>query len=217
MVCNSDEGEPGTCKGPRQSAFQPAQPDRSMAIAAYTMNVKGGYNYVHGESTRPMSAWKQPCEEARKAGYLGNNILGSGFTFDLHNHLGYGAYVCGEETALLESLEAQKRPAAFQAAIPRQLRPATASRPPSITPNLRQHPLHHRPGGKKFADMGVVNSGGVKLFSVSGHVNNPGNLKCRWVRHSRNCWRWQGGVRNGHKLKAVIPVDHRCRCCLARS
>ena len=108
LVCNSDEGEPGTCKDRDILRYNPHSLIEGMAIAAYTMNVKVGYNYIHGEIYEAYERMEAACEEARAAGYLGNNILGSVFVFDLHNHLGYGAYICGEETALLESLEGKK-------------------------------------------------------------------------------------------------------------
>ncbi|HLY96594.1 MAG TPA: hypothetical protein VKO66_05215 [Sideroxyarcus sp.] len=108
LVCNSDEGEPGTCKDRDILRYNPHLLIEGMAIAAYCMGVKTGYNYVHGEIFECYERMEAACEEARKAGYLGKNIMGFDFEFDLHNHMGYGAYVCGEETALLESIEGKK-------------------------------------------------------------------------------------------------------------
>ena len=205
LVCNSDEGEPGTCKDRDILRFNPHSLIEGMAIAAYTMKVKVGYNYVHGEIYEAYERMEYACEEARKAGYLGNNILGSGFEFDLHNHLGYGAYVCGEETALLESLEGKKGQPRFKPPFPASF--GLYGKPTTInnTETFASIPYILREGGKKFADMGVPNSGGVKLFSVSGHVNNPGNFEVPLGTPFKKLLEMAGGVRNGHKLKAVIP------------
>jgi len=205
LVCNSDEGEPGTCKDRDILRFNPHSLIEGMAIAAYTMKVKVGYNYVHGEIYEAYERMEAACEEARKAGYLGNNILGSGFEFDLHNHLGYGAYVCGEETALLESIEGKKGQPRFKPPFPASF--GLYGKPTTInnTETFASIPYILREGGKKFADMGVPNAGGVKLFSVSGHVNNPGNFEVPLGTPFKKLLEMAGGVRNGHKLKAVIP------------
>ena len=205
LVCNSDEGEPGTCKDRDILRYNPHSLIEGMAIAAYTMNVKVGYNYVHGEIYEAYERMEAACEEARKGGYLGNNILGSGFVFDLHNHLGYGAYICGEETALLESLEGKKGQPRFKPPFPASF--GLYGKPTTInnTETFASIPYILREGGKKFADMGVVNAGGVKLFSVSGHVNNPGNFEVPLGTPFKKLLEMAGGVRNGNKLKAVIP------------
>ena len=205
LVCNSDEGEPGTCKDRDILRYNPHSLIEGMAIAAYTMNVKVGYNYVHGEIYEAYERMEEACDEARAAGYLGNNILGSGFTFDLHNHLGYGAYICGEETALLESLEGKKGQPRFKPPFPASF--GLYGKPTTInnTETFASIPYIISQGGKKFADMGVVNSGGVKLFSVSGHVNNPGNFEVPLGTPFKTLLAMAGGVRGGRKLKAVIP------------
>ena len=205
LVCNSDEGEPGTCKDRDILRFNPHSLIEGMAIAAYTMNVKVGYNYVHGEIYEAYERMEEACEEARKAGYLGNNILGSGFVFDLHNHLGYGAYICGEETALLESLEGKKGQPRFKPPFPASF--GLYGKPTTInnTETFSSIPYIIAKGGKNFADLGVQNSGGVKLFSVSGHVNNPGNFEVPLGTPFKKLLEMAGGVRGGRKLKAVIP------------
>ena len=205
LVCNSDEGEPGTCKDRDILRYNPHSLIEVMLIAAYTMGVKTGYNYVHGEIFEAYERMEEACEEARKAGYLGNNILGSGFAFDLHNHLGYGAYVCGEETALLESLEGKQGQPRFKPPFPASF--GLYGKPTTInnTETLASIPYIIREGGQKFADMGVPNSGGIKLFSVSGHVNNPGNFEVPMGTPFKTLLEMAGGVRGGRKLKAVIP------------
>ena len=205
LVCNSDEGEPGTCKDRDIMRYNPHSLIEGMAIAAYTMNVKVGYNYVHGEIYEAYETMESACEEARAAGYLGNNILGSGFAFDLHNHLGYGAYICGEETALLESLEGKKGQPRFKPPFPASF--GLYGKPTTInnTETFSSIPFIIAQGGKNFADLGVANSGGVKLFSVSGHVNNPGNFEVPMGTPFKKLLEMAGGVRGGRKLKAVIP------------
>ncbi|WP_283744743.1 NADH-quinone oxidoreductase subunit NuoF [Sideroxydans sp. CL21] len=205
LVCNSDEGEPGTCKDRDILRYNPHQLIEGMAIAAYTMGVKTGYNYVHGEIFEAYERMEAACEEARKAGYLGKNILGFDFEFDLHNHMGYGAYVCGEETALLESLEGKKGQPRFKPPFPASF--GLYGKPTTInnTETFASIPYIIREGGQKFASLGVTNSGGVKLFSVSGHVNKPGNFEVPLGTPFKKLLEMAGGVRNGHKLKAVIP------------
>jgi NADH-quinone oxidoreductase subunit F len=205
LVCNSDEGEPGTCKDRDILRYNPHLLIEGMAIAAYTMDVKTGYNYVHGEIFEAYERMEQACEEARKAGYLGKNIMGFDFEFDLHNHMGYGAYVCGEETALLESIEGKKGQPRFKPPFPASF--GLYGKPTTInnTETFASIPYIIREGGQKFANLGVPNSGGVKLFSISGHVNKPGNFEVPMGTPFRKLLEMAGGVRNGHKLKAVIP------------
>lgn len=205
IVCNSDEGEPGTCKDWDILRYNPHALIEGMAIAAYTIGAKTGYNYVHGEIFEAYEVMEAACEDARKAGYLGKAILGTDFEFDLHNHLGYGAYVCGEETALLESIEGKKGQPRFKPPFPASF--GLYGKPTTInnTETLASIPYIIQNGGQKFADMGVANSGGFKLFSVSGHVNNPGNFEVPMGTPFAELLKMAGGVRHGHKLKAVIP------------
>ncbi len=205
LVCNSDEGEPGTCKDWDILRYNPHALIEGMAIAAYTIGAKTGYNYIHGEIFEAYEVMEAACEDARKAGYLGHGILGSDFEFDLHNHLGYGAYVCGEETALLESIEGKKGQPRFKPPFPASF--GLYGKPTTInnTETLASIPYIIQHGGQKFADMGVANSGGFKLFSVSGHVNNPGNFEVPMGTPFAELLKMAGGVRHGHKLKAVIP------------
>ena len=205
IVCNSDEGEPGTCKDWDILRFNPHALIEGMAIAAYTMDVKVGYNYVHGEIFEAYERMEAACEEARAAGYLGIGILGSDFSFELHNHLGYGAYVCGEETALLESIEGKKGQPRFKPPFPASF--GLYGKPTTInnTETFSSIPYIIREGGQKFLELGRPNNGGTKLFSVSGHVNNPGNFEVPMGTPFRKLLELAGGVRHGHKLKAVIP------------
>ncbi len=205
IVCNSDEGEPGTCKDWDILRFNPHALIEGMAIGAYAMGVKVGYNYIHGEIFEAYERMEAACEEARAAGYLGKGILGTDFEFNLHNHLGYGAYICGEETALLESIEGKKGQPRFKPPFPATF--GLYGKPTTInnTETFASIPYIIREGGKKFLELGRPNNGGTKLFSVSGHVNKPGNFELPLGTPFKKLLELAGGVRNGHKLKAVIP------------
>ncbi len=205
IVCNSDEGEPGTCKDWDILRYNPHMLIEGMAIAAYTMGVKVGYNYVHGEIFEAYEHMEAAGEEARAAGFMGKNIMGMGFDFELHNHLGYGAYICGEETALLESIEGKKGQPRFKPPFPASF--GLYGKPTTInnTETFASIPYIINHGGQAFLEIGKPNNGGTKLFSVSGHVNNPGNFEVPMGTPFAKLLEMAGGVRHGHKLKAVIP------------
>ncbi|MEB4592433.1 NADH-quinone oxidoreductase subunit NuoF [Candidatus Thiothrix sp. Deng01] len=206
IVCNSDESEPGTCKDRDILRFNPHALVEGMAIAGYSIGATVGYNYMRGEfMDEPFIRFEQAVKEAYELGLLGRNIQGSGVDFDLHGTLGAGAYVCGEETALLESLEGKKGQPRFKPPFPASF--GLYGRPTTInnTETLSSIPAIMRNGGKWFADMGVANSGGEKLFSMSGHLNSPGNFEIPMGTPFSELLAMAGGVRNGHKLKAVIP------------
>ena len=206
IVCNSDESEPGTCKDRDILRFNPHALVEGMAIAGYSIGATVGYNYMRGEfMDEPFIRFEQAVKEAYELGLLGKNIQGSGVDFDLHGSLGAGAYVCGEETALLESLEGKKGQPRFKPPFPASF--GLYGRPTTInnTETLSSIATIMRNGGKWFADLGVVNSGGEKLFSMSGHLNNPGNFEIPMGTPFAELLKMAGGVRNGRKLKAVIP------------
>jgi NADH-quinone oxidoreductase subunit F len=205
IICNSDEGEPGTFKDWDILLYNPHLLIEGMAIAAYAMGVRTGYNYVHGEIFEAYERMEEACKIARAAGYLGDNILGSDFCFELHNHLGYGAYICGEETALIESLEGKKGQPRFKPPFPASY--GLYGKPTTInnTETFASIPYIINHGGQKFLELGKPNNGGTKLFSVSGHVNNPGNFEVPLGTPFSQLLEMAGGVRHGHALKAVIP------------
>lgn len=206
IVCNSDESEPGTCKDRDILRFNPHALVEGMAIAGYAIGATVGYNYMRGEfMDEPFQRFEQAVKEAYELGLLGKNIQGSGIDFDLYGTLGAGAYVCGEETALLESLEGKKGQPRFKPPFPASF--GLYGRPTTInnTETLSSIPVIMRNGGKWFADLGVKNSGGEKLFSMSGHLNNPGNFEIPMGTPFADLLAMAGGVRKGHKLKAVIP------------
>jgi NADH-quinone oxidoreductase subunit F len=205
IVCNSDEGEPGTYKDRDILRYNPHAIFEGMAIAGYATGSTIGYNYLRGEFVEPFQRCEDALQEVYAAGLLGKNVLGSGVDFDLHNHLGAGAYIVGEETAMLESIEGKK-------ALPRYKPPFPASygvfgRPTTVnnTETLASVPYILRHGGKKFLEMGKPNNGGTKIFSVSGHVNRPGNYEVPLGIPFAELLELAGGVRAGHRLKAVIP------------
>ncbi len=205
IVCNSDEGEPGTCKDRDILLYNPHQLVEGMAIAGYTIGATAGYNYIRGEFWEPYERFQQAIDDAYAAGLLGKDIMGSGIDFDLHVHLGGGAYVCGEETALLESLEGKKGQPRFKPPFPASF--GLYGRPTTInnTETLASVPVILKNGGQWFLDLGKPNNGGSKLFCVSGHVNKPGNYEVPMGTPFAELLEMAGGIRDGHRLKAVIP------------
>lgn len=205
IICNSDEGEPGTCKDRDILRYNPHALIEGMVIAGYTMGCSAGYNYIRGEFTEPIARFEQALLEAREAGLLGENILNTGFDFDIHTHLGAGAYICGEETALLESLEGKKGQPRFKPPFPANYGLYGCPTTINNTETLASVPMIMRKGGEWFRDLGVKNSGGTKLFSVSGHVEKPGNFEVPMGMPFKELLEMAGGVWKGRKLKAVIP------------
>ena len=205
VVCNSDEGEPGTFKDRDILRYNPHALIEGMAIAGYTIGADAGYNYIRGEFWEPYERFEAALAEAREAGFLGKNILGSGVDFELYTHLGAGAYICGEETALLESLEGKKGQPRYKPPFPAHY--GLYGRPTIInnTETLASIPDILRNGGDWFREIGVENSGGPKLFSVSGNVNKPGNYEVPLGTPFAELLGLAGGMRDGRKLKAVIP------------
>ncbi|MBU2642132.1 MAG: NADH-quinone oxidoreductase subunit NuoF [Gammaproteobacteria bacterium] len=205
IVCNSDEGEPGTFKDRDILRYNPHQLIEGMAIAGYVLGAKVGYNYIHGEIFDVYESFERALAEARAAGYLGDKLFGTDFSFQLHAHHGYGAYICGEETALLESLEGKKGQPRFKPPFPASF--GLYGKPTTInnTETLASVPWIMQHGGQAFLELGKPNNGGSKLFSVSGHVNKPGNFEVALGTPFSELLAMAGGVRNGHQLKAVIP------------
>lgn len=206
VVCNSDESEPGTCKDRDILRFNPHALIEGLAIACYAMNTRVAYNYLRGEfMDEPWRRFESALREAYAEGYLGENIMGSGVVVDIYGTLGAGAYICGEETALLESLEGKKGMPRFKPPFPANF--GLYGRPTTInnTESFASVPSIIRNGAAWFAGLGVTNSGGTKCFSVSGHVNNPGNFEVPMGTPFARLLELAGGVRHGRQLKAVIP------------
>jgi len=205
VVCNSDEGEPGTFKDRDILRYNPHQLIEGMIIAGYAIGATVGYNYIRGEFWEPYERFEAALEEARAAGFLGDNLLGSGFDFQLHSHLGGGAYVCGEETALLESIEGKKGQPRYKPPFPAHF--GLYGRPTIInnTESLASVPVIMEKGGEWFKQLGVENSGGSKLFSISGNLNNPGVFEIPLGTPFSTLLEMAGGMKDGRKIKAVIP------------
>ncbi|QDJ51435.1 NADH-quinone oxidoreductase subunit NuoF [Bordetella hinzii] len=205
LVCNSDEGEPGTFKDRDILRFNPHIVIEGMAIAAYAMGISVGYNYIHGEIFEVYERFEEALEEARAAGFLGDKLLGSDFSFQLHAFHGYGAYICGEETALLESLEGKKGQPRFKPPFPASF--GLYGKPTTInnTETFAAVPWIIRNGGQAYLEVGKPNNGGTKIFSITGDVERPGNYEIPMGTPFSKLLELAGGMRGGKKLKAVIP------------
>ncbi len=206
IVCNSDESEPGTCKDRDILRYNPHALVEGMAIAGFAIGATVGYNYMRGEwMDVPFERFETAVKEAYDAGLLGKNIQKSGIDFDLYGSLGAGAYICGEETALLESLEGKKGQPRFKPPFPANY--GLYGKPTTInnTESLASVPIILRNGAEWFANLGIPGSGGMKIFSVSGHVNQPGNFEIPLGTPFSELLALAGGVKQGRQLKAVIP------------
>jgi NADH-quinone oxidoreductase subunit F len=206
VVCNSDESEPGTCHDRDILRYNPHALIEGMAIGGYAMGATVGYNYIRGEFlAEPVPRFESALKEAYGAGLLGGNLLGSGIDFNLYSFVGAGAYICGEETALLESLEGKQGKPRFKPPFPANF--GLYGRPTTInnTQSYASVPTILRRGAKWFAELGMANAGGTVIFSVSGHVNRPGNYELPLGIPFRELLEIAGGVQGGRQLKAVIP------------
>lgn len=205
IVCNSDEGEPGTFKDRDILKYNPHQLIEGMVIAGYVMGATVGYNYIRGEFYEPIEAMEKAVKEAYENGFIGKNILGSGTDFMLYNFYGAGAYICGEETALMESLEGKKGNPRFKPPFPANF--GIYGKPSNInnTETYATVPVILEKGGKWHLELGKPNNGGCKIFSVSGHVEKPGNYEIPLGTPFKKLLELAGGMKNGKALKAVIP------------
>ena len=212
LVCNSDEAEPGTCHDREILRYNPHSLVEGMAIAGYAMGATVGYNYIRGEFIdEPVPRFEAAVKEAYDAGLLGKNIAKSGIDFDLHTFVGAGAYICGEETALLESLEGKQGKPRFKPPFPANF--GLYGKPTTInnTQSLASVPMILNKGAAWFASLGPEHAGGTALFSVSGHVERPGNYELPMGIPFKDLMEICGGVLGGRKLKAVIPGGSSCR------
>ena len=206
LVCNSDESEPGTCHDREVLRYNPHCLIEGMAIAAYAMGATVAYNYIRGEFIDgPVPRFEAALEEAYDAGLLGKNIKKSGIDFDLYTFVGAGAYICGEETGLLESLEGKQGKPRFKPPFPANFGLYGLPTTVNNTQSLGCVPSIIRNGAAWFADLGPENSGGTAQFSVSGHVAKPTNLELPMGIPFKDLLELCGGVLGGRKLKAVIP------------
>ena len=206
LLCNADEGEPGTFKDRLMMERAPHQLIEGMIISAFAVGSHKGYIYVRGEYYFPIAVLEQAVKEAYSAGLLGKNILGSGFDFDLDVYAGAGAYICGEETGMISSLEGKKGQPKLKPPFPAI---QGYLRKPTIVNNVETLaavvPII-KDGAQAYRKHGTEKSAGTKLFSVSGNVNKPGNYEVPLGYPlmdliNKEC----GGIKGGRKLKAVIP------------
>jgi NADH-quinone oxidoreductase subunit F len=206
LACNADESEPGTCKDRELLMKNPHLLIEGMILCSYACRIETGYNYMRGEFWEYESTMDKAIEEAYAKGYLGKNIMGTGFNLDIHTHMGAGAYICGEESALLTSLEGYRGE-------PRLKPPFPAVEglygKPTIVNNVETLcvlPFIIRNGPEAYSAIGTEKSKGTKLVSVSGHVNKPGNYEIPLGTPTIDLIeKYAGGIRNGNKLKAFIP------------
>ena len=205
LVCNSDEGEPGTFKDRDILRYNQHSVIEGMAIGAYAMGITVGYNYIHGEVWDVYDRFEEALEEARAAGFLGDKILGTDFSFQLHAFHGYGAYICGEETALLESIEGKKGQPRFKPPFPASF--GLYGKPTTInnTETFASVPFIMNVGPEAYLGLGKPNNGGTKIFSVSGDVARPGNYEVPLGTPFAKLLELAGGMRDGKKIKGVIP------------
>ncbi len=206
LACNADESEPGTCKDRELMEKNPHLLIEGMILCSYACRINTAYCYIRGEFRHIQRIFDKAVEEAYAKGYLGKNILGSGFDLEMYSHLGAGAYICGEESALLSSLEGGRGE-------PRLKPPFPAVEglysKPTIVNNVETLcvvPWIVNEGPEAYAALGTEKSKGTKLVSVSGHVNKPGNYEVLMgTPTSEIINKHAGGIRNGNKLKAFIP------------
>lgn len=205
IVCNSDEGEPGTFKDRDILKYNPHQLIEGMVIAGYVMGATVGYNYIRGEFYEPIDTMEKAVKEAYDNGFIGKNILSSGIDFMLYNFYGAGAYICGEETALMESLEGKKGQPRFKPPFPANF--GLYGKPTNInnTETYATIPVILEKGGKWHLELGKPNNGGCKIFSISGHIEKPGNYEIPLGTPFTKLLELAGGMKNGKALKAVIP------------
>ena len=205
LVCNSDEGEPGTCKDKLIMMHNPHQLLEGIAIACYAMGIGVAYHYLRGEFLNSFASCEEALKEAMAAGLLGEDIQSSGISVVIHNILGAGAYIVGEETAMLESLEGKRAMPRFKPPFPANYGLYGAPTTINNTETLASVPYILQHGAEHFRKMGTEKSGGTKIFCVSGHVEKPGAFEIGLGTPFKTLLEMCGGIRGGQKCKAVIP------------
>ena len=206
LVCNSDESEPGTCHDRDILRYNPHALIEGLAIGGFATNSTVAYNYMRGEFLgEPIPRFEAALEEAYAAGLLGKNIMGSGIDFDIYSFHGAGAYICGEETALLDSLEGKPGKPRFKPPFPANFGLYGAPTTINNTQSFASVPTILRKGPAWFAGLGPANSGGTVIFSISGHVEKAGNFELPMGVPFKDILEYAGGMKGGRKIKAVIP------------
>ncbi|NOY53782.1 MAG: NADH-quinone oxidoreductase subunit NuoF [Deltaproteobacteria bacterium] len=213
LLCNADEGEPGTCKDRQIMEGDPHELIEGMAIAGYAFGAEFGYIYLRAEYPRLVGVLETAIAEAGAKGFLGSKILGSDFNFTIRVHRGAGAYICGEETALIESIEGKRGQSRVKPPFPVNVglfgKPTVVNNVETLS-NV-SHIL--RKGGKWFASIGSEKCPGTRIVSLSGHVNRPGYYELPMgVTFREVIYEHGGGIRGGKELKAFIPGGASASC-----
>jgi len=207
LVCNYDESEPGTFKDRHIGQLNPHQLIEGMILGSYALGANTAYIYIRGELFYVLKIIEKAIQEAYKNGFLGENILGSGYSLDLYCHPGAGAYICGEETALLESLEGKRGNPRIKPPFPAIVELYGSPTVVNNVETIATLPWIVNNGFEAYAAIGIGNSKGTKLISACGHINKPGIYEIElglpveeFIYSDEYC----GGIRNGNKLKAVV-------------
>lgn len=207
LVCNFDESEPGTFKDRHIGTLNPHQLIEGMILGSYALCAKNAYIYIRGELLYVLRIIEKAIDEAYRYGFLGENILGSGFSLNLYCHPGAGAYICGEETALLESLEGKRGNPRIKPPFPALVGLYGCPTVVNNVETIAALPWIINNGGEAYAAIGIGNSKGTKLISACGHIKKPGIYEIElglpveeFIYSDEYC----GGIRNGNKLKAVV-------------
>lgn len=205
VLCNSDESEPGTSKDRDILRYNPHQLIEGLLIGCYVMGSEVAYNLLRGEYWEPFNVCEQALAEARAAGYVGENVFGSGMTINIFNHRTAGAYICGEETALMNSLEGKRALPRFKPPFPANYGLYGCPSNINNTESYASIPVILEKGGDWFLSLGTEKSGGTKIFSISGHVTKPGNYEIPMGTPFKDLLELAGGMLPESELKAVIP------------
>ena len=208
LVVNADEGEPGTFKDGKILSQSPHLFVEGLIISCFAIDCHLTYVYCRGEfRDGPVARVQQAIDEAYAAGFLGKNILGTVYDLEMHVVLGAGAYICGEETALLESLEGRKGYPRLKPPFPANAGGGLFKQPTAVNnvETVANLPFIINEGGERFSDIGVPKNGGTRLFAVSGHVKKPGVYELPMGVTFREILNEAGGMRDGAQLKAIIP------------
>ncbi len=211
VLCNADESEPGTCKDRPLMEMDPHQLIEGMIIAGRAIGANRGFIYIRGEYRYVLDLVDEAIAEAYQRGYLGKNILGSGFDYDLLIHTGAGAYECGEESALMESLEGKRGYPRIKPPFPAVVGLYGCPTVINNVETLSAVPSIILEGGEAYANRGTPKNGGTRLLCVAGHINKPGIYEIPLGMNMKKfIYEMAGGIPNGKKLKAVIPGGSSC-------
>lgn len=211
LTVNADEGEPGTFKDRYCMELDPHRLIEGCIITAWALGIRYGYIYVRGELQKAQKVLQQAINECYEKGYLGENILGKGLDFDLYVHTSAGAYICGEETGMIEGLEGKPGQPRLKPPFPAIVGVFGAPTLVNNVESISSIPFIIERGGEWFASMGVEKNGGPKLYGLSGHIKKPGVYEApSGITVRELLEKYGGGMREGSELKAFIPGGSSC-------